>query len=121
MDERKVNIVTCLILVVILVVTLGGFAYAYLDKVYQLNQTQNYFISLGFGIANMPESLPYIRSSSVVDVASFVSIARQDNMTIIFESGYNFYIIVSQILYIYAYTPSNSTWWIWKWNALVNN
>ncbi len=115
MDERKVEIVTCLILIVFLVVTLGGFAYAYIDKVYLLNQTENYFQSLGFKIVSMPVSLPYIHTiTSVVDVASFVSIARQDDLTNIFESGYNFYIIVSQILYRYTYTPSNSIWWIWK-------
>jgi hypothetical protein len=116
MDERKVNIVTCLILVAILVVTLGGFAYAYLDKVYMLNQTENYFQSLGFEIINMPADYNlYVRAIlSVVDVASFVSIGRQYNITTILESGYSFYLSVSQILYRYTYTPSNSTWWIWK-------
>jgi len=117
MYERKVEIATCLILIVILVVTLGGFAYAYIDKVYLLNQTQNYFQSSGFEISNMPahQELGYIRAIvSEVDAASFVSIGRQYNITTILESGYNFYLKVSQTLYRYTYTPSNSTWWIWN-------
>jgi len=78
MPKFKV-IVTCLILIVIL----GGFAYAYFDKVHLFNQTEIYLQSLGFDISNMPEYIPEVRATlSIVDVASFVSIARQYNIKV---------------------------------------
>jgi len=107
MNKRQ-GIVTCLIAIVIL----GGFAYAYIDKVYLFNQTKIHFQSLGFDINNMPEYTPLIRAiQSIVDLASFISIARQNNITTIFEVGFSFaFFTVSSTMY--EYTPSNSIWWI---------
>jgi hypothetical protein len=111
MNERKV-VVTCLTLISILGVIFGGFAYAYIDKVYLFNQTKSYFKSLGFDISNMPVYTPEVRAIlSIVDVASFISIARQNNITTIFEGGYSFIFIASSAEY--EYTPSKSIWWIW--------
>jgi hypothetical protein len=59
----------------------------------------------------------FVKSASVVpmvDVASFISIARQYNSTTIYEEGFSFYVVTIQIILItaYEYTPSNSVWWI---------
>jgi len=103
------GIVACLIVIAIL----GGFAFAYIDKVYLVNQTKIYFQSLGFDISNMPLYTPEVRAIlSIVDVASFISIARQYNITTIFEGGYSFYFF-SCFVTEYGYSPSNSIWWIW--------
>ena len=51
MKERKV-IVTCLIVIVIFGVILGGFAYAHINKLNAFNQTKSYLESLGFDISN---------------------------------------------------------------------
>jgi len=109
--NKRIRIVTCLIVIVFLI--LGGFAYAYVDKVYLFNQTKIYFQSLGFDISNMPEFTPAIRAMlSIADVASFISIARQNNITTILEVGFSFaFFTVSSTMY--EYTPSNSIWWIW--------
>jgi len=110
MNKRKgIAIVTCLVVIVIL----GGFAYSYIDKVYLFNQTKSYFQSLGFDIINMPEYMPLIRATQIiVDVASFISIARENNITTIFELRFSF-AFVSLSSTMYEYTPSNSIWWIW--------
>jgi hypothetical protein len=109
MKERKV-IVTCSIIIV--GVILGGFAYAYMNKLNACNQTKSYFQSLGFDISNMPLYTPEVRAVlSVVDVASFISIARQNNITTIFEGGYSFAFFASSTEY--KFTPNNSIWWIW--------
>jgi hypothetical protein len=102
------------IVIVILGVILGGFAYAYVDKVYLFNHTKNYFQSLGFDVIDMPMFVPKAGAMlHVADVTSFVSIAREYNITTILESEYSFiFITVSSIWY--EYTPSNSIWWIWE-------
>jgi hypothetical protein len=111
MKERKV-IVACLIVIVILGVILGGFAYAYINKLNTFNQTKSYFQSLGYDISIVPFSTPpFSAILPIVDVASFISIARQNNITTIFEGGYRFIFIVSSTEY--EYTPNNSIWWIW--------
>ena len=106
MNKRK-GIVTCLIVTVIL----GGFAYAYASKLNAFNQTKSYFQSLGYDVHTLTFSTPAFHAIfPVVDVASFVSIARQYNVTTIFESGYSFCFFASPMKY--EYTPSNSIWWI---------
>jgi hypothetical protein len=73
MKERKV-IVTCLIVIVIL----GGFAYAYINRLNAFNQTKSYFQSLGYDISIAPFSTPpFSAILPIVDVASFISIARE--------------------------------------------
>jgi hypothetical protein len=112
MNERKI-IVTCLIVIVILGIILGGFAYAYINKLNALNQTESYFQSLGYDIFILTFSAPRFSAIlPIVNVVSFISIARQNNATTILEIGYHFYLFtVSDTAY--EYTPSNSIWWIW--------
>ena len=105
------------VIIVILVVILGGFAYAYIDKVYLFNQTRNHLQSLGFEIISVSVWSPVYATEvrailHMANVASFISIARQYNITIVFESGYSFYFITVSSTW-YEYTPSNSIWWIW--------
>ena len=113
MNGRKV-IVTCLIVVIaILGVILGGFAYAYINKLNTFNQTKSYFQSLGYDVYILTFSTPAFRAIlPIVDVASFISIARQNNATTIVEIAYHFYFTVSDTTY--EYTPNNSIWWIWR-------
>jgi hypothetical protein len=113
MDERKV-IVTCLIVVIVIVdVILGGFAYAYINKLNALNQTKSYFQSVGYDVYILTFSTPAFHALlPMSDVASFISIARQNNATTILEGGYHFYLFtVSGIAY--EYSPNESIWWIW--------
>lgn len=80
-------IVTCLIVIVIL----GGFVYAYINKLNTFNQTRSDLESLGYNISNNVSGMDistFIKSASVVpmvDLASFISIARQYNTTTIYE------------------------------------
>jgi hypothetical protein len=60
----------------------------------------------------------FIKSASVVpmvDLASFISIARQYDTTIIYDEGFSFYVVTVLIIVVtaYEYTPSHSIWWIW--------
>jgi hypothetical protein len=114
MDERKV-IVTCLIVVIVSVgVILGGFAYAYINKLNSLNQTKSYFQSLGYDVYILTFTTPaFTAILPIADVASFISIARQNNATTILEIGYHFYFFTVSGT-AYEYTPNNSMWWIWE-------
>ena len=113
MNERKV-IVTCLVVIDIFSVTLGGFAYAYINKLNAVNQTKSYFQSLGYDVYILTFSTPAFRAIlPISDVASFISIARQNNATTIFEIGYHFYFFTASNT-AYEYTPNNSIWWIWE-------
>ena len=110
MNRRK-GIVT-LTVIAILGVILGGFVFAYLDKLYLFNQTKTHFQSLDFNVSSMPAYVPMIRSvQSIVDVAFFVSIARQNNITTIFKWEFCFCFFASSIQY--EYTPCNYIWYIW--------
>jgi hypothetical protein len=109
----KGKVLLLAIIIVILGVILGGFAYAYIDKVYLFNQTRSHLQSLGFEIINTPVYVPEVSAIlHMANVASFISIARQYNITIVFESGYSFHFITVSSTW-YEYTPSNSIWWIW--------
>jgi magnesium-transporting ATPase (P-type) len=116
MNKSRV-IVACSILIVIL----GGFAYAYFNKVNAFNQTKSDLESLGYEISNNVSGMAistFIKSASVVpmvDFASFVSIARQYNSTTIYEEGFSFYVVTVLIIVItaYEYTPNHSIWWFW--------
>jgi hypothetical protein len=127
MKARKV-IVTCLIVIVILGVILGGFAYAPIDKLNAFNQTKSYLESLGFDISNNVSGVDIstaIKSQFVfpmVDVASFIFIARQYNATTVYEEGFSFYVVpisLHTLITAFEYTPSNSVWWIWGYSSLV--
>jgi len=103
--KRRKAIVT-LTVVIILCVVPGGFAYAYIDKVYLFNQTKTHFKSLGFEVSDLPFYVPAVRSVLSIDnFSAFVSIARQSNITTVFMGGYSFYIFAS--LTQYRYTPCN--------------
>jgi hypothetical protein len=127
MKERKV-IVTCLIVIVILGVILGGFAYAPIHKLNAFNQAKSYLESSGFDISNNVSGVDIstaIKSQFVFpmkDVASFIFIARENNATTIYEEGFSFYVVPSHILLItaYEYTPSNSVWWNSDYSDLVS-
>lgn len=129
MKERKV-IVTCLIVIVILGVILGGFAYAYINKLDAFSQTKSYLESLGFDISNNVSGVDVstaIKSQFVFpmkDVASFISIARENNATTIYEEGFSFYVFPSQMSHTfitaYEYTPSDSVWWTRGYSDLVD-
>jgi hypothetical protein len=111
MNKKKV-VVASLIIVVILVVIFGGFAYAYINKLNAINQTKSYFESLGYDVYVLTFSTPAFRAIfPIVDAASLISIARQNNATTIDVVGYHFYLFTA--LATYEYTPSNSIWWIW--------
>jgi CBS domain containing-hemolysin-like protein len=110
--NRKKVIVASLIVIVIVAVIFGGFVYSYINKLNAFNQTKSYFQSLGYNIYILTLSTPAIRIlSRIVDVASFISIARQNNATFIDVVGYHFYLFTAPTTY--EYTPSNSIWWIW--------
>jgi hypothetical protein len=123
MNKSRV-IVACLILIVIL----GGFVYAYFSKVNAFNQTNSDLESLGYEISNNVSGMDistFIRSASVVpmvDLASFISIARQYNTTTIYDEGFSFYVIPIKITFItaYGYTPNDSVWWNSGYSDLVN-
>jgi hypothetical protein len=127
MKERKV-IVTCLIVIVILGVILGGFAYAHINKLNAFNQTKSYLESLGFDISNNVSGVDIstaIKSQFVFpmrDVASFIFIARENNATTIYEEGSSFYVVPIQMTLItaYEYTPSDSVWWNLGYSDLVD-
>ena len=111
MNERKV-IVTCLVVIDIFSVILGGFAYAYINKLNAVNQTKSYFQSLGYDVYILTFSTPAFHAVLPInDVASFISIAKQNNATTIDEIGYHFYFFtVSDTAY--EYTPNHYIWWI---------
>lgn len=73
----------------------------------------SYFQSLGYDVYILSFSTPRFSAIlPIADVASFISIARQNNATTILEGGYRFYFFtVSDTAY--EYTPRGSTWWIW--------
>ena len=110
-------IVACLIVIVIV----GGFAYAYFNKINAFNQTKSDLESLGYDISNNVSGMKistFIESAAVVpmvDFASFISIARQYNSTTIYEEGFSFYVVTVLIIVMtaYEYTPNHSFWWIW--------
>jgi len=110
-------IVACLIVIIIV----GGFAYAYFNKVNAFNQTKSDLESLGYDISNNVSGMAistFIESASVVhmvDLASFIYIAREYNSTTIYEEGYSFYVVTVLIIVVtaYEYTPNHSIWWIW--------
>ena len=116
MNKFKV-IITCTIVIVIL----GGFAYAYINKLNTFNQTKTDLESLGYDISNNVSGMDistFITSATVapmVDITSFISIARQYNVTTIYEEGSSFYIVTVWIIIVtaYEYTPNHSIWWIW--------
>jgi len=110
MNRRKA--IVTLTVVIILCVVPGGFAYAYIDKVYLFSQTETHFKSLGFDVSDLPAYVPEVRSVlSMDDFSAFVSIARQNNITTVFMGGYSFYIFASSTEY--RYTSCNFIWWIW--------
>ena len=111
MNKKKV-IVASSIVIAIVAAIFGGFVYSYINKLNAFNQTKSYFQSLGYNIYILTLSTPAIRIlSRIVDVASFISIARQNNATFIDVVGYHFYLFTAPTTYEYA--PSNSIWWIW--------
>jgi hypothetical protein len=122
MNERKV-IFACLTVIVILGVILGGFAYAYINKVNKFNQTKSYIESLGFNISNNVLGMDistYIKGWNlgsavpVADVASFVSEAsdiQNFGVPTIYTEGFSFYMFLPVV--VYEYTPNSSIWWIW--------
>ena len=111
MNKRR-SIVTFLIIIVILGAILGGFAYAYINRLNVFNQAKSHFQSLGFDVYILTFSTPAFHAAfPTVDVASFISIARQNNATSIDCIGYHFYLFTA--LTAYEYTPRNSIWWIW--------
>jgi hypothetical protein len=113
MNKRKV-IVTCLAVVVTLSVIVVGFAYAYINKLNAVNQTKSYFQSLGYDVYILTFTAPAFHAIlPISEVASFISIARQNNATTILEIGYHFYFFTASNT-AYEYTPNNSIWWIWK-------
>jgi hypothetical protein len=127
MKERKV-IVTCLVVIVILGIILGGFAYAPINKLNAFNQAKSYLESSGFDISNNVSGVDIstaIKSQFVFpmgDVVSFISIARENNATTIYEEGFSFYVIPIKITFItaYGYTPNDSVWWNSGYSDLVN-
>jgi hypothetical protein len=111
-------IVACSIVIVIL----SGFAYAYLNNLNAFNQTKSDLESLGYAISNNVSGMDistFIKAASVVpmvDLTSLVSVARQYNITTIYEKGLSFYVVTVYLLIVitaYKYTPSHSIWWIW--------
>jgi ribosomal protein L37AE/L43A len=112
-----------LVAIVVVIALLGGFAYSYINKLNEFNQTKSDLESLGYTISNNVDGIDisaFIKSASpvvpMVDLASFISVARQYNSTTIYESGYSFYVIIVTLMILvsaYEYTPNNSIWWIW--------
>jgi magnesium-transporting ATPase (P-type) len=111
-----------IVAVLILIIAIGGFAYAYFNKVNSFNQTKSDLESLGFQISNNVSGIavsafiqPTTTVVPMVDFASFVSAAKQADATIIYVEGYSFYVILTILMVVSAfeYTPSNSIWWIW--------
>jgi hypothetical protein len=112
-----------IVAIMIIIAILGGFAYSYINKLDEFNQTKSDLESLGYTISNNVEGMDisaFIKSASpvvpMVDLASFISVARQYNSTTIYESGYSFYVIIVTLMILvsaYEYTPNNSIWWIW--------
>jgi hypothetical protein len=128
MKERKV-IVTCLVVIVILGIILGGFAYAPINKLNAFNQTKSYLESLGFDISNNVSGVDIstaIKSQFVFpmkDVESFIFIARQYNATTVYEEGFSFYVVpisLHTLITAFEYTPSDSVWWNRGYSDLVN-
>lgn len=128
MKETKA-IVTCLIVIVILGVILGGFAYAPINRLNAFNQTKSHLDSLGFDISNNVSGIDIstaIKSQSVFpmkDVASFIFIARQYNATTIYEEGFSFYVVPISphtLIAAFEYTPSDSVWWTQGYSDLVD-
>jgi hypothetical protein len=127
MKERKV-IVTCLVVIVILDIILGGFAYAPINKLNAFNQTKSYLESLGFDISNNVSGVDIstaIKSQFVFpmkDVASFIFIARQYNATTIYEEEFSFYVVpisLHTLITAFEYTPSDFVWWNLGYSDLV--
>jgi hypothetical protein len=118
------KVIGAILTIMIVSVILGGFAYAYINKLNTFNQTKSYLESLGFNISNNVSGMDistFIKAAGVVpmvDLASFISIARQYNSTTIYEQGFSFYVVTAFIIVVtaYEYTPNNSIWWIWGWN-----
>jgi hypothetical protein len=50
----------------------------------------------------------------MVDISSFISVARQYNATTIYEEGFSFYIVTAFIIVVTAYqhTPNKAIWCI---------
>jgi hypothetical protein len=124
MKRRNVGVI-CLILIVVL----GGFAYAYFNRILMFDQTKSKLESMGYTISNNVDGVDVStfiqgRNVEVVPVVGldfFLSLAQHDNSTTIYEQGQNFYTLLhlpfidtySQYNYTaYQYTPSNYVWWI---------
>jgi len=58
----------------------------------------------------------------MVNVASFIFIARENNATTVYEEGFSFYVFPIHTTFItaYEYTPDNSIWWTSEYSDLVN-
>jgi len=110
-------IIACSIVILIL----GGFAYAYMNNLNTFNQTKSYLKSLGYDISNNVSGIDistFLKVATIVpmvDITSFISIAKQNNVTTIYEARSSFYIVSVWIIVLtaYEYTPNYSIWWIW--------
>ena len=105
-----------------LLVVLGGFIFGYFYNFLMFNQTKSKLESLGFTISNNVQGVDistFIEAGSVVrmvDLNSFVILARQYNSTTIYEQGASFYVILTLLFIVtaYQYTPSNYVWWFFS-------
>ena len=111
---KKFGIVVALILIVVI----GGFAYAYFNKVNVFNQTKSELQSMGYQVTSKMGTINIstMKILPVANLASFVSDAEKYQATTngIYQQGYSFYIIVPIMLgEAVQYTPNNSVWWVW--------
>jgi hypothetical protein len=126
MKRRDVGVI-CLILIVVL----GGFAFAYFNRILLFDQTKSKLESMGYTISNNVEGLDVstfiqgdrVEVVPVSDLDFFLSLPQkpQINSTTIYEQGQSFYVFL-HLPYIgtsapynytaYQYTPCNYAWWI---------
>jgi hypothetical protein len=111
---KKIGVVVALIFIVVL----GGFAYAYFNKLNVFNQTKSKLESMGYQVTgNMGTiNISTMKILPAANLASFVSDAKKYQATTIYQQSYSFYIIVPIMLNLgeaVQYTPNNSVWWVW--------
>jgi hypothetical protein len=113
---KKLKIAIVIIFLIIIVVS-SGFAYAYFNKVYAVNQTKSELESMGYQVTDNVGNLVFLtmNTQSASNLTTFISDINLYGASPIYQQGDSFYILLPfyQIIMFIEYTPNNSVWWIW--------
>jgi len=107
---------------IVVVLLLGGFAYAYFNKIDVDNQTKSEIESLGYQVTTNTTNMNFARMNITVagNLTAFISVVKNVEASCgspepIYQQGDSFYIVLPLFQFVgeaVEYTPNNSVWWV---------